>query len=122
MTHIIRAPLQQRHRHGGLQRRAHRGYIAIKQLILQSLGAGGNNHLATRQQRRRQISKRLARARACLGHDNCLILNGFLDSQRHGHLAFASAEFGYYGGKCALRGENIFEFGHAREFSARRAG
>ena len=94
----------------------------MKKLILQCFGAGGNNHFATRQQRRRQISKCLARTRTCLCDYNCLILTGFSDSQRHGDLAYASAEFGYYGGECALRGENIFEFGHAREFSARRAG
>ena len=49
-----------------LQRIAHYRHVAAEQLILQGLGAGGNNRLAARQQRRQQIGNGLALSRAVI--------------------------------------------------------
>jgi glycine cleavage system aminomethyltransferase T len=53
-----------------LQRIAHYRHVAAEQLILQGLGAGGNNRLAARQQHRQQIGNGLALSRAVIPRGN----------------------------------------------------
>ena len=67
---VIGAALQQRHGHRHFQRIAHRRNVAAEQLVLQRLGAGGDDHLAAGEQGRHQISKGLARARTRLCNYN----------------------------------------------------
>ena len=52
------------------ERVSHHRHIPLEQLVLQVLGAGGNNDLLPRQHGRHQISERLARASARLGDQN----------------------------------------------------
>ena len=55
----------------------------MKQLILQVLGAGGDNHLAAGQQRRHQVGHRLAGAGAGLQHRHAFGFDRLLDRLRH---------------------------------------
>jgi hypothetical protein len=45
-----------------------RGQVAVEELVLQGLGAGGDDDLAAGQQRRHQVGEGLAGAGAGLGH------------------------------------------------------
>ena len=67
---VVRAPLQQRSPEAGAECVAHPRQIAEIQLILQGTGAGGNNRLHARQQRRHQIGEGLAGAGAGLGQQH----------------------------------------------------
>ena len=67
---IVRAALEQRERHRELQRIAHERQVALEQLVLQRLGAGGDDHLAAVEQRGNEIREGLAGAGAGFG-DQC---------------------------------------------------
>jgi hypothetical protein len=69
---VVGAALEQRDRHRHLQRGAHRRQVAVEELVLQGLGAGGDDHLAAREQRRHQVGEGLAGAGAGLGHQHRL--------------------------------------------------
>ena len=83
---VIGPPLEQ----GDLRRRtqniAHHGQILVEQLVLQGLGAGGNNHLAVGAQRRHQIGKGLARPRSGLGDEHAVALDCCGNAFGHLHL------------------------------------
>jgi len=57
---VIGAPFEQRNRYRRIERFAYRRDIAQKELVLQILGAGRYDHLATPQQGGHQIGKGLA--------------------------------------------------------------
>ncbi len=88
---VIGAPLQQ----GDLDRRlegiAHHRQILVEQLVLQGLGAGGDDHLAARLQRRHQIGESLARAGPRLGDENRTAVDGGGDALGHVELLVAHA-------------------------------
>ncbi len=67
---IVRAALEQRERDRELQRIANERQVALEQLVLQRLGAGGDDHLAAVEQRGNEIREGLARAGAGFG-DQC---------------------------------------------------
>jgi len=80
---IIGAPFEQGDAGTDLERIAHRGQIALEQLVLQGLGAGRDNHLAAGQQCGSQVSKGLAGTRTCFGHQYAIVLDGRGDLLRH---------------------------------------
>ena len=59
----------------------------MKQLVLQGLGSGGDNDLATRTQRRHQIGKGFAGTGASLGNQYASAVNGSLNFLGHFNLA-----------------------------------
>ena len=79
LAQVIGATLQQ----GGLQtdtqRVAHARQIAVVELVLQGLGARGNDRLASRQQRGDEIGECLAGASAGLGQQHVTLLEGARD-------------------------------------------
>ena len=115
VAHIVGAPLEQRHRHRRFQRIAHHRQVFLEQLVLQVLGAGGDHHLAARQQRRHQIGEGLARARARLGHEDGVVAYRLRHGQRHFALLRAWTERRDFSGKRALFGKETFYFdGHGK--------
>jgi hypothetical protein len=69
MTDVVRAAFEQRDRDRQLQRVAHERQVALEELVLQCLGAGGHDHLAAVQQCRDEIGEGLAGAGAGLGDE-----------------------------------------------------
>ncbi len=67
MAHVVGAPLEERQRHRHAQRAADLRQVALEQLILQRLGARGNDDLAAVEQRGDEVRERLAGARAGFG-------------------------------------------------------
>ena len=91
MAHVVGAAFKQGNRNRGLQRAPHSGDVAVKQLILQILGAGREDHLATGQQRRHQIGDGLAGAGTGLQNGHAFGFDGSL--HRLGHLKLARTKF-----------------------------
>ncbi|MNQ96854.1 hypothetical protein D3C85_1124750 [compost metagenome] len=89
MADVVRAALEQGDGNGRLQRGAHGGDIAQEQLILQVLRAGGYDGLAAPHQGRYQIGEGLACARARLGDQGRLAVDGAGDGFRHFRLRTA---------------------------------
>ena len=111
VAHIVRAPLEQRHRHRRLQRIAHHRQVFLEQLVLQVLGAGGDDHLAAREQRGHQIGEGLAGAGAGLDHQDRVVAYRLGHRQRHLALLRARTERRDFSGKRALFGKETFDFG-----------
>jgi len=63
----------------------------VKQLVLQGLGAGGHDHLATFQQRGHQVGGGFAHAGAGLQHDGAAITDGGLHGLAHLDLLVTNA-------------------------------
>ena len=119
-AHIVGAPLEQRNRRAHLQGGAHGRQVTIEQLILQGFGAGGNNHLAARQQCRREIGKGLAGAGARLGHQRAVGLYRRRNVLRHFQLLRARTIAGNGRGKRPGRGKDGGKIRHgARGMVAR---
>ena len=113
VAHIVRAPLEQRHRNRRLQRVAHHRQILLEQLVLQVLRAGRDDHLAAVEQRGHQIGESLARAGARLDDQDRVVADCLGDRQRHLALLRARTERRDFSGKRALFGEKTFDFdGH----------
>jgi hypothetical protein len=64
---VVRAALEERERHRELERVAHERQVALEELVLQRLRAGGDDHLAAVEQGRHEIRERLAGAGAGFG-------------------------------------------------------
>ena len=94
MADVVAAALEQRDGDRHFQRFAHEREIALKKLILQRLRAGGNDHLAARQQRRNEVGEGLAGARARFGDQLTLRVDGVRDCLRHRELLRARAKSG----------------------------
>ncbi len=109
MADIVRPTLEQRHRHRRLQRIAHHRDVAAEQLVLQGLGTGGDDHLATLGEGRHQIGERLAGTRTCLGDQDAAPFDRLLDRPRHFHLLRTQAVAGNGRGKRAGIGKELFE-------------
>jgi hypothetical protein len=67
---VIGAALEQRDFGRRLKRIADHRQVLVEQLVLQGLGAGRDDHLAARAQRRHQVGKGLARAGPRLGDEH----------------------------------------------------
>jgi len=81
---------------------AHQGQVLVEELVLQGLGAGGNDHLAARGQGRHQIGKGLAGAGAGFGDEHRLFPDGRGDARRHLHLLATHMKTGNGGGQRAF--------------------
>jgi len=88
---VIGAPLEQRDLDRRLQDVAHHRQVLVEQLILQGLGAGGDDHLAVRLQRRHQVGESLARTGPRLGDEYRIVLDGGGDALGHLDLLLAHA-------------------------------
>ena len=77
---VVGAPLEQRHVHRRAERLAHARQVAVEELVLQRLGAGGDDHAAAREQRRDEVGEGLAGSGARLRHQHAVRL----DRLQHG--------------------------------------
>ena len=91
---VVGAPLQQGDGRRHAECVAHRRQVAVEQLVLQGLGAGGDDHLAAGQQRGREVGEGLAGAGAGFGDQQAVGCDGRLHFARHGDLLFAQAVAG----------------------------
>lgn len=89
---IVRTALEQRTAVAHPERRAHPRQVAVVQLVLQRAGAGGNDDLQPRQQRRHQVRIGLAGAGTGLGQQHVALVEGFGDGNRQAQLRRASNE------------------------------
>ena len=92
VAYVVRAPLQQRDRHGHFQRLTHDLDIAIEQLVLERLGAGRNDVLAARKQRRNEVCESLPGAGPRFGDQHRVFFDGVGHGARHLDLPLAHAE------------------------------
>jgi hypothetical protein len=89
---VVGAAFEQRDGDGHRQRIAHERQVALEQLILQRLGAGGDDDLAAVQERRHQVGKRLACAGAGFRDELAAHRDGVRDGLRHRELLGAEAK------------------------------
>ena len=82
-TQIIGAALEQGRSKARAKHLAHARQVAMEQLILQRLGAGGNDHALARHQCGNKIGERLAGAGAGFDDEHLSIGNCFLDRRSH---------------------------------------
>ena len=87
---VVRAALEQRERHRELQRVADERQVALEELVLQRLGAGGDDDLAAVEQRRDEIGEGLAGAGAGFGDQRAALRDG--RGHRIGHRELLRAE------------------------------
>ena len=111
---IVGAAFQQGGAHRNFQRFSNRRNIAVIELVLQCLGAGGNDHLAAGTQRRHQIREGLSGAGARLGNQHAATVDGGADFFRHFDLTLAVAKGLDPPGQGACRAEQLSQFRHAR--------
>src|SRR3984893_6525126 len=83
---VVAAALEQRDRHRHLQRIADERQIALEELILQRLGAGGDDHLATGEERGHEVSESLAGSGARFGEQLAARFDGERDGLGHREL------------------------------------
>ena len=86
MADVVGTAFQQGHPDRRFQCAARGRQIAVKQLILQRLGARGNHHLAARQQRGNQVGQGFAGAGAGFGQQNAVFGDRLFDRLGHGQL------------------------------------
>ena len=98
------------------------GRSRVEELVLQGLGAGGNDHLAAREQRRHQVGEGLAGAGAGLGDQHAIAGDGRRDALRHLELLRSQAKAGHGGGERPLGGKDAFEIGHGGRGMVARSG
>ena len=92
LAQVIGAAFQQRRMHRRAERLLDARQVAVVQLFLQGLGAGGDDHPLARQQRRHQVSEGLAGAGAGFGDQHRAVFDGFGDFGRQLLLALAERE------------------------------
>ena len=118
---VVGAALQQRDGHRHAQRVAHQRQVAFEQLILQSLGAGGDDHLAAVQQRGDEIGERLAGAGAGLGDKLAACGDSLCDGLGHRQLLRPEVKAGQFArerstfaedrSECSVAGGRLRRFG-----------
>ncbi len=119
VAHVVGAALEQRHRHGRLQRGPHGGNVAQEQLVLQVLGAGGDDGLAAPQQGRHQVGESLARARTRFGDQGLLFGDGLGHGLGHFRLRAARTIAAHGRAQRTAGAEQAFNLGVV---AARRRG
>jgi hypothetical protein len=111
-TDVVGPPLQQSdagtHRQGVADRRQ----VAVKQLVLQGLGTGGDDHLAAAQQGWDKIGEGLAGTGAGFGDEDLVARHRRGDPLGHLLLLFARPIAGDEARQGAVGSENAGEFGH----------
>ena len=108
---VVRAALQQGHGDRCLQRGAHGGDIAQEQLVLQVLRAGRHDGLAAPHQGRHQVGESFTRARARLGDQGGLAVDGVGDGLGHFRLRTARLVAAHGGTERAARAEQALDVG-----------
>ncbi len=108
---VVGAPLEQRDPGRRLERLAHHRQVLVEQLVLQRLGAGRDDHLAARLQRRHQVGEGLAGTGAGLGDENVVAMDGAGDALGHLDLLRAHAVAVDGAGERAVGGEDFREGG-----------
>src|SRR6266480_251515 len=93
-AYIVRASLQQRRRGAAGECFAHRGKIAVVQLVLQRFRPRRDDHLAAGEQRRDQVGEGLAGAGARLGDEHAGPLDRGVDGRGHLELLGPQPESG----------------------------
>ena len=94
MAHVIAATLEQRRFNRQLQRITHARQVAVKQLILQRFGAGGDDDLAAREQRGHEVGKGFSGAGARLGDQLRVVRDGLGNGAGKLHLLRSGAKIG----------------------------
>ena len=92
MADVVGAPLEKRHGHVDAEGLRELRNILLKELILQRFSRRGNNDGRAREERRREIRKRLPGAGPGLGDERALGFERLRDLGGEFNLAFAPAE------------------------------
>src|ERR1700674_688768 len=108
---VVAAALEQRDRHRHLQRIPDERQIALEELILQRLGAGGDDHLATRQERGHEISEGLAGSGTRFGEQLAARFDGERDGLGHRELLWTKSIRREIAGEDALGAEYRVQIG-----------
>ena len=111
VAHVVTAALEQCGFNRQLQRIAHARQIAVKQLILQRFGTGGDDDFATGEQRRHQVGKRFSGASARLRDQLRVVGDGLGNGAGKLHLLRARAEIGLGEAKRSVGAEDAVEVG-----------
>jgi hypothetical protein len=109
MAHVVRPALEQRERDRCLQRVAHQRQVALEELVLQRLRAGGDDDLAAVQESGHEIRERLAGSRAGLGDQRGTTLDRVGDGVRHRQLLRTEAKAGKRAGEETALAEDRVE-------------
>ena len=119
-----RAPSSSASVAGIAQRIAHHRQVALEELVLQRLGARGDDHLAAVEQRRNEVREGLAGAGAGLGDQRLALRNRAGDGVGHRQLLRAKTEAAQRPGERAAGREDRREIGirRWRDDSVRRRG
>src|SRR6185503_12361945 len=105
-AHVVGAALQQRRHRARRERLSHRGQIAVEELVLQRLGAGGDDDLAARKQRRDEIGEGFPGTGAGFDREHAAGPDGFEDRLRHLDLLLARVVVLHLRGKRTVRREH----------------
>ena len=100
---VAAAALEQRGAQRQAQRVAQVRQVAAKQLVLQRLGGGGDQHPLARQQRRHQVGEGLAHAGGSFHHQRAADLDAAGHGEGHGQLALPGAPAGVAARQRAVR-------------------
>ena len=114
MANVIRPAFQQRHGNRRLQRRAHGRNITIEQLVLQGLGAGGDDDFPATQQRGNEVGKCFAGAGAGFRDQDRICRDGFGNRLRHLQLLRARTVPGHCARQRALGRKERIDIGHGQ--------
>ena len=107
---VVRAAFQHRESDGSAQRGADERKVALEELVLQRLGAGGHDDLAAVEQRRHEVREGLAGAGSGLGDERRVRGDGLRDRLGHRQLLRTEAEAGERAGQQAAVAEYSGEF------------
>ena len=108
-AHVVGAALEQRGACARGERLAHRRQVAVEELVLQRLGAGGDDDLAAGEQRRHEVGEGLAGAGAGLGDQHRRALDRLADRLGHLELPGPQPEARDVLGKRPIGGEGALE-------------
>ena len=112
MTHVIGPALEQSHGYRQLQCVSHLRNVAVEELVLERLGARGDDHLSAGSQRGHQIGEGLSRAGACFRDEHRALVDCGGDGARQVELTSSDTEAFDYARERAVFGENRVEVGH----------
>jgi len=112
MTDIVGTAFQQCHLDRRFQRTTRSRQVAMKQLVLQGLGTGGDHHLAARQQGGNQIGQRFPRTGSRFGQQHAVIGDCAFDCLGHGQLLRTRTPARQDCGTRAIGGKELFQIKH----------
>ena len=112
MADVVGAAFQQGKFDGGFQGTPRGRQVTVEELVLQRPGAGGDHHLAARQQRGQQVGQRLARTGAGFGQQHSARRNRPVDGLGHGQLLRARPPALQHGAAGPGPGKQDFQIEH----------